>query len=138
MKQQHSRLIDAIQLAVGKAYPTEVLLFANPVGQVRTSSLYRALLKLLPEKVLRPLFVRHGMRPEANIKFGLCKGSSDLIGCAYGTFLALEAKVGDDTLRPEQKTFFEAVHRVGGLAREVRSVEDAVEAIRECARRRVR
>lgn len=45
-------------------------------------------------------------------------------------FLALEIKVGKDQLRPEQRAFLDKVREAGGIALEVRSVEQAVEALR--------
>ena len=61
------------------------------------------------------------------IKFGLCKGSSDLIGvCPDGTFLAVEVKTATGRIRPEQETFIAAVNRAGGRAGVARSVEDAL------------
>lgn len=61
------------------------------------------------------------------IKFGLCKGSSDLIGiCPDGTFLAVEVKSATGRIRPEQATFIAAVNRAGGRAGIARSVDDAL------------
>jgi len=61
------------------------------------------------------------------IKFGLCKGSADLIGVAKdGRFLAVECKTSTGRVRPEQLTFIAAVKRAGGRAGIARSVEDAL------------
>lgn len=61
------------------------------------------------------------------IKFGLCKGSSDLVGiCADGKFLAVEVKTKTGRVRPEQETFIAAVKRAGGRAGVARSVSDAL------------
>ena len=61
------------------------------------------------------------------IKFGLCKGSSDLVGiCPDGKFLAVEVKTADGRIRPEQKLFIAAVIAKGGRAGIARSVEDAL------------
>ena len=61
------------------------------------------------------------------IRYGLCKGSSDVIGLAKdGRFLAVEVKTATGRVRPEQETFIAAVRRAGGRAGVARSVGDAV------------
>ncbi len=61
------------------------------------------------------------------IKFGLCNGSSDLIGVAKdGRFLAMEVKAEGGRVRPEQVLFIEAVRRAGGRAGVARSVGEAL------------
>lgn len=61
------------------------------------------------------------------IKFGLCKGGSDLIGVApSGQFLAVECKTATGRIRPEQLTFIAAVQKAGGRAGVARSVADAL------------
>lgn len=59
--------------------------------------------------------------------YGLCVGSSDLIGVAPdGRFLAVEVKTATGRVSKEQATFIEAVRRAGGRAGVARSVEDAL------------
>jgi hypothetical protein len=72
-----------------------------------------------------------------HVRYGLCPGSSDLIGwrtrvihpvdvgCEWAVFCALEAKHGRGRLSPEQQAFIDAVRRSGGLAGEVRTIEQA-------------
>lgn len=61
------------------------------------------------------------------IKFGLCKGSSDIIGITpSGQFLAVEVKTATGSIRPEQLTFIAAVQKAGGRAGVARSVDDAL------------
>ena len=60
------------------------------------------------------------------IKFGLCVGSSDLIGLYRGRFLAVEIKTPTGKATPEQLRFIEAVKRHGGIAGIARSPADAV------------
>src|SRR5690606_15466979 len=71
-----------------------------------------------------------GVLKDANgrpVKFGLCKGSADLIGVAKdGRFLAVECKISTGRVRPEQLTFIAAVKRAGGRAGIARSVSDAL------------
>jgi hypothetical protein len=75
------------------------------------------------------------------VRYGLCKGSSDLIGYCTVTvtedmvgqrlavFVALEVK-DKGRLTPEQAQFLRVVKDAGGIAAEVRSVEDAEAALR--------
>ena len=79
------------------------------------------------------LYDRQG-RP---VSFGLCKGSSDLIGLRSITigpehlgqrlavFAAIEVKSATGRPTPEQVAFIEAVQAMGGLAGVARSVSDA-------------
>jgi hypothetical protein len=71
-----------------------------------------------------------GMLPGANgrpIRFGLCEGSSDIIGmCRDGLFLAIECKTENDTPTHEQLNFIATVKRMGGRAGIARCADDAV------------
>ena len=71
------------------------------------------------------------------VTFGLCKGSSDLIGWKsivitpemigqrVAVFLAVEVKRPKKNPTPEQTNFLERVAAAGGIAGVARSVEDA-------------
>ena len=75
---------------------------------------------------------QHG-RP---VQFGLCKGSADLIGWTSRTitpemvgqqvaiFTSIEVKTPTGRVRPEQKTWLDAVAKAGGIAAVARSVAD--------------
>lgn len=72
------------------------------------------------------------------VQFGLCPGSSDLIGWRtiritpdmvgghLAVFLALEVKTPSGKPTPEQVNFVQAVRKAGGLAGVVRSADEAV------------
>lgn len=61
------------------------------------------------------------------IKFGLCVGSSDLIGLTpTGRFLAVEIKTPTGKATPEQLRFIEAVRARGGIAGIARSPSEAL------------
>jgi hypothetical protein len=61
------------------------------------------------------------------VKFGLCVGSSDLIGISpSGKFIAVEIKTTKGRATPEQMRFIEAVREKGGIAGIARSPEEAV------------
>ncbi len=65
------------------------------------------------------------------IRFGLCVGSSDLIGITPdGRFLAIETKTAKGRIRPEQQRFIDAVRAKGGIAGIARSPEDALDLLR--------
>ena len=61
------------------------------------------------------------------VRFGLCVGSSDLIGIAPdGVFVAIEAKNSTGQPTTAQLRFIDAVRSHGGRAGIARSAEDAV------------
>jgi hypothetical protein len=76
------------------------------------------------------------------VQFGLCKGSSDLIGLRSVTvtpemvgqrlavFAAVEVKSPRGRLTAEQEAFLAMVVEMGGLAGVARSVEDAEQVLR--------
>ena len=71
------------------------------------------------------------------MRFGLCKGSSDLIGLRalevtpemvgqrIAQFVALEIKAAGGVVSPEQRAFLRLVQKLGGAAALCRSVEEA-------------
>lgn len=62
------------------------------------------------------------------IRFGLCRGSADIIGIAPdGLFLAVEVKTPTGRVSKEQIAFIAAVRRAGGRAGIARSEAEAVE-----------
>jgi len=75
------------------------------------------------------------------VQYGLCVGSSDLIGWHSVTitpdmvgqtiarFLAIETKMPGKRMTPEQQNFIEAVKRSGGIAGVAFSVEDACQLL---------
>ena len=65
------------------------------------------------------------------IKLGT-RGMSDLIGWGPGgRFAALEVKATRGRPTPEQLAFIDLVNRSGGIGAVVRSVEEAMEALRQ-------
>ncbi|MCP9787480.1 VRR-NUC domain-containing protein [Cyanobium sp. Maggiore-St4-Cus] len=71
------------------------------------------------------------------VRFGLCKGSSDLIGLRsleitpelvgqrIAQFVALEIKTGSGTVSPEQRAFLQLVQQLGSLGGVWRSIAEA-------------
>ena len=71
------------------------------------------------------------------VRFGLCKGSSDLIGLRsvvvtpemvgqrIAQFVALEIKAAHGVVSPEQRAFLQLVQALGGVAAVCRSIEQA-------------
>ena len=57
------------------------------------------------------------------VRYGL-PGSSDVVACIRGRFVAIEAKVGRDRQRQNQADFAIAVRRAGGIYILARSVDD--------------
>ena len=61
------------------------------------------------------------------IRYGLCKGSADIIAIAPdGVFVAVECKTAKGRATPEQIRFLEAVRAKGGRAGIARSGTEAV------------
>jgi len=73
----------------------------------------------------------------SKVRFGLAKGSSDLIGFIrhdfngkkIARFVSLEVKTPTGKTTEEQDLWIAAIRRFGGFACVVRSVEDALAAI---------
>ena len=60
------------------------------------------------------------------VSYGLCKGSSDLIGWYKGRFLAVEIKTNKGRVTKQQQNFIDQVNLSGGIAFVARSPEEAV------------
>lgn len=97
-------LEDQIRLTLGKR--SDCLLFRNPVGMH----------KGLDEQGRTIAF-----------RYGLCPGSSDLIGLGPGgRFVAIEVKrPGGGRVSQAQRLFLALIKKYGGLAGVARSVEEA-------------
>jgi hypothetical protein len=65
------------------------------------------------------------------VTFGLCPGSSDLVGILRpsGRWLALEVKRPGQKPRPEQEGFLQFIRSMGGFACVVTSPEEALAAV---------
>lgn len=63
------------------------------------------------------------------VRYGLCNGSSDLIGIFKGRFLAVEIKRPGERMRPEQELFIDVVRREGGIAFVATSPEEFKEKL---------
>jgi hypothetical protein len=91
------------------------------VGMLRVGRLAEALSLLVSLLREKPRFTR----------YGLAVGSADIVGIVgpRGTFLALEVKTPTGRVSKEQQQWLDIVNRRGGVARVVRSVEEAGAAI---------
>lgn len=77
-----------------------------------------------------------GYDPRARIHYGLAEGSLDIVACqaviitpdmvgqTFGRFHNWDGKTGDDYLKEKQLWFAETVARLGGIAGEVRDLDD--------------
>lgn len=67
-----------------------------------------------------------------HISFGLWVGLADVVGIVapYGRWLALEVKTGNARPNADQKRFLAMIRGWGGIAEVVRSVDDALAALR--------
>jgi VRR-NUC domain len=113
-KRPHGALKNAVMRAVNQL--PGVFVFPTGVGSFRVGA----------------RFVRMGMKGTPDLVGWKTDQYSRRVGVMYDnafmipTFIALEVKVGRDTLRPEQRAFLDKVRDAGGIAAEIRSVEDAV------------
>lgn len=104
-----TQLLAEIRLALGR--DPRVVLWRNNVGTARHDGTDRP------------------------VQYGLCVGSSDLIGIvtmatdSMGRFFALEVKLPTGRVSREQQLFLALVNRRGGYACIVRSVDDARAAV---------
>lgn len=61
------------------------------------------------------------------VSYGLCKGSSDIIGiCPDGKFLAIEVKTQSGKTTENQERFIRVIKSMGGRSGVARSVDDAI------------
>jgi hypothetical protein len=75
------------------------------------------------------------------VRYGLCKGSSDIIaikpvtitedmvGSVIGQFVAVEVKTAGKKATKDQQRFIDAILRLGGLAGVAHSEEEALEMV---------
>lgn len=115
--------------ALSRAVP-DLVLFKNEVGEGyygRIGPMLAAALRPWPDaaRAATEVLVRN------RVSYGLRVGSSDLVGVLGPTgqavFLELKAQ---GRLSPEQAHFLDAMRARGAIAAEVRSLEDAVAAVR--------
>lgn len=127
----------AIRLDLGRE--PDVLLYRNSVGATTLDEgVVGKFLALFPAlNFARAAILRfvEWLNRSRTQRFGLCPGSSDLIGIGPGgRFLAIEVKTKHGRVAPEQARFIDLVRARGGIAGICRSVEDAralVQAARE-------
>ncbi|MCB4862972.1 hypothetical protein K7W03_25655 [Sphingobium sp. PNB] len=93
---------------------------------VRSIRLYLSGIGALSIHVETPglLFDKNG-RP---VKIGK-KGRLDICSCVKGRFVAIDAKIGRDRLKPDQQKFADAVTRAGGIAFAAWSVDDVAKTL---------
>lgn len=116
--------------ALSRALP-ELVLFKNEVGEgyyARIGPMLAAALRPWPEASARAIEILVRNR----VSYGLRVGSSDLVGvlAPTGQAVFLELKAQGGRITPEQAHFLEAMRARGAIAAEVRSIDDAVAAIR--------
>lgn len=94
---------------------------------VRKIRLYLSEIGALSVKIDTPglLFDKAG-RP---VKLGR-KGVLDIAACVKSRFVAIDAKIGRDNLKPDQAKYAAAVERSGGVAFAAWSVDDVADRLR--------
>lgn len=93
---------------------------------VRSIRLYLSEIGALSIHVPTPglVFDRNGKQ----IKLGK-KGVLDIAACLNGRFIAIDAKIGRDKLKPDQVNYANAVTRSGGIAFAAWSVDDVIQRL---------
>lgn len=130
----HTALCNRILAAVSR---TASRLFLNPVGVGVVGKVERINRAGSVYLQAGDYVVRFGQR----IDYGLTPGSADIIGITphvvtaadvgrtLGIFTSLEVKHGADRMRPNQQQWASFILANGGIAAEVRSEQDAIDAI---------
>lgn len=139
---KEAQIKDEVRLRLGKM--PDVLLYNNPVGVLTTADHRGVLDRLLTMMCLTRTgeaqsLVRATLseRPR-KFRYGLCVGSSDLIGIGPGgRFLALEVKTAKGRATEHQLMFIELVKARGGCAEIVRSADEAQRVVEEMRGRMV-
>lgn len=127
-------LVRATLPALSRAFPTALVLRneANAVTSLLANA-RREIAKELDgaecEAALMGLNRAYSMMSDA-IKFGLGVGSADVIVCYFGRFIALEFKSETGFLSIEQRTWAGWIERAGGVYALVRTVDEAVGAVK--------
>jgi len=72
------------------------------------------------------------------IRFGLAVGSADLIGVMRpnGRFVALEIKMPNGRVTPDQEAWLKTIRDFGGVAEVVRSVDEALLVVEKAKQQR--
>lgn len=107
---KESKIQTDIRLELGKLANQGVVFWRNTVGQYTEFDA-----KTNGERI---------------IHYGLGKGSADLIGCVHGRFIGLEVKQPGKNPEQHQVLWTALVRAKGGLVATVRSVDDALAAVR--------
>lgn len=104
--------------------------FRNNTGQAWTGNAVTRITRTVTVTLDPGCVVIKDARP---IRFGLCEGSSDIIGWTPGgRFVAVEVKAPKGKLSEPQRRFLEAVRDAGGVGIEARSEEDVSDTTGAC------
>lgn len=97
-----------------------------------------------PETVLRNaildtlrrigVFVHTNAQRGSTYHGGLGPGSPDLVACVRGRYVGLEVKTDTGRVSAEQRAWGDDLERAGGVYRVVRSVAEAIAAVRESSK----
>ena len=81
---------------------------------------------------------RNNTGSRGGVRYGLCVGSSDIIGIFHGLFLAIEVKIPGKTPTDDQWKFINDVISSGGIAFYACSVDEVRKALISAHKRIVR
>jgi hypothetical protein len=116
------RETNILQLCRIEASNCGALVWRNNTGKAYAIDTVKALIKAAFTLNLQA--VKNAINKLRIISFGLCVGSSDLIGMYRGRFLAMEIKIPGERLTVEQQNFIDIINAKGGIAGVVTCPED--------------
>ena len=91
------------------------------------TDIQRTILEFL--KLIKVPAWRNNTGRRGHVTYGLCTGSSDIIGIYRGKFLAIEVKVPGKHAEPDQKEFLNIVTGAGGIGFVAHSVDEVREKL---------
>jgi hypothetical protein len=106
----HTNLVNRALKLLATLPRTDCVAWRNPVGVAELASGGRA-------------------------RFGLFRGSADIIACVRGRFVGLEAKTGTGRLSEDQARWHDEVRIAGGVAYVFRTAEEALGVVRSISER---
>jgi len=84
------------------------------MSNLSETEIQHSILKFL--ELIKVTAYRNNTGSRGGVRYGLCKGSADIIGIFHGRFLAIEVKKPKEHPTPEQREFLNLVNEKGGVA----------------------
>ena len=95
------------------------------------TDIQRQILEFL--KLIKVPAWRNNRGRRGKVTYGLCNGSSDIIGIFKKRFLAIEVKVPGKEAEPDQRVFLDIVNGAGGIGFVAHSIDEVREKLIEAS-----